>query len=448
MSNCNYSSRGCRDSKVLLLLQSLAALFLFSIDCQADSLEQRLEAMDQRLRTLEREVAQQRDTIAAQQQIIASQRTRLETAQHAAPEPESRDASLAERREQLEALVNVDADLAQQSRAPTANPGSDAGVADKLPPVSLSGVVEVEGSYASDYAGQEHSDIVVSTVELAVGARINNWTDSEVIALYEEDDSNLDIDVATISILNPDVTPFYLTAGQFYVPLGRFETAMVSDPLTLELAETRETALQLGFVQGPWQGSVYAFNGDTNRRAGNDQIEQWGASLGAVFQELAGSTAEVSLDYISNIGDSDALQDALADPNDIDDYVPGVALFGSLNRGRWNLLGEYVTATESFAATDLSFRGKGAKPAAWNLELAFEHLLAGHLAVAAIGVQHSSESLALELPRYRYLGSWSLELLNNTALSIEWAHDTDYSVSDGGTGKHGDTLTTQIAVEF
>ena len=38
--------------------------------------------------------------------------------------------------------------------------------------------------------------------------------------------------------------------------------------------------------------------------------------------------------------------------------------------------------------------------------------------------------------------------MDNTALSFEWAHDTDYDVADGGTGENADTLTAQLAVEF
>jgi len=36
-----------------------------------------------------------------------------------------------------------------------------------------------------------------------------------------------------------------LTAGQLYVPFGAFETGLISDPLTLEIGETRESTVLL-----------------------------------------------------------------------------------------------------------------------------------------------------------------------------------------------------------
>ena len=310
-------------------------------------------------------------------------------------------------------------------------------------PVTISGVVEVEGGYSRDYTGEDSSDLVVATVELGAGVTINDWTGAEVILLYEEDGDGIDVDVATVAFANPDVTPFYATAGRLYVPFGRFDTAMVSDPLTLELAETGETALQAGYVGGLWQGAVYVFNGNVNRTPGSDHVGQWGGSLAATIQGV-----ELGVDYISNIGDSDALQDTVTDPDDVDDYTPAVAVHAGLSHGSWTLAGEYITATDSFAATDLAFGGNGARPGAWNLELDYEYVIGSRVSVVGVAVQQTKDALALELPRERYLVSWSLSLLESTALSLEWLHDRDYGTVHGGTGKHGNTLTAQLAVEF
>ncbi len=87
------------------------------------------------------------------------------------------------------------------------------------------------------------------------------------------------VDVAFVTIANPEQSPLFLTAGQIYVPFGAYETNLVSDPLTLEIGETRETALQGGFVRGGFNGSVYVFNG-TNKKDGKNQIGSWGANLG------------------------------------------------------------------------------------------------------------------------------------------------------------------------
>ena len=47
--------------------------------------------------------------------------------------------------------------------------------------------------------------------------------------MYEEDDTDLEVDVATITIADPD-GPWFVTGGQQYLPFGAFETNMVSGP--------------------------------------------------------------------------------------------------------------------------------------------------------------------------------------------------------------------------
>jgi len=87
--------------------------------------------------------------------------------------------------------------------------------------------------------------------------------------------------VAYAKFGSEETSPLYITAGQIYVPFGAYETNMVSEPLTLELGETRETSLQVGFVKGDFAGSVYAFNGD-NEKNGDSKIKSWGANLPVV----------------------------------------------------------------------------------------------------------------------------------------------------------------------
>lgn len=62
--------------------------------------------------------------------------------------------------------------------------------------------------------------------------------------------------------------------------------------------------------------------------------------------------------------------------------------------------------------------------------------------------QGTKEALALELPETRVLAAISVEIFENTALSLEYAHDEDYSTSEGGSGDDADTFTLQLATSF
>ena len=66
----------------------------------------------------------------------------------------------------------------------------------------------------------------------------------------------------------------------------------------------------------------------------------------------------------------------------------------------------------------------------------------------ALGYQGTNEALPLELPEERMLATFSVNVLDNTAVSLEWARDQDYESTEGGTGESADTFTLQLAAAF
>jgi hypothetical protein len=340
------------------------------------------------------------------------------------------------------------------------------GVGGWLERITIGGLIEVEGVYVDPYEGSSVSDLVLATFELGIAAQVSDWVLAEASVLYEEDETDLEVDLAMITIANPEVTPVFFRAGQFYMPFGAYETNLVSDPLTLEIGETRQTAAQLGFVYQGFSGSAYAFNGD-NKVNGDDNINSWGANL-AFAQEREDLTWSLGAGYINDLGDSDTLQDSVADNRaarqlEIEELRPEEAEQFSLDPteriGGWtanlalvyrdfNLIGEYLSATERFDPDSLSFKDQGAQPAAWNIELGYSFEVFGKESVAAVAYQGTSEAVNLELPETRWALGWSIGLFDGTALSFEYAYDTDYSTGNGGTGKHSNAFVAQLAVEF
>ncbi|MBW1959235.1 MAG: LbtU family siderophore porin, partial [Deltaproteobacteria bacterium] len=116
--------------------------------------------------------------------------------------------------------------------------------------ITLSGVIEAEAGYEDyDYDNpatndEDSSDITLATVELGVDVDITKHVKGHVLFLWEEDDTEpVDVDEGFITLDGADVVPLYLNVGKLYVPFGNFESHFISDPLTLELGETRESAL-------------------------------------------------------------------------------------------------------------------------------------------------------------------------------------------------------------
>ena len=314
--------------------------------------------------------------------------------------------------------------------------------------VTLSGVVEVEAASAEDFDGAESSDITLATVELGLDAEITQMVNAHLLLLWEEDDTEpMDLDEGTITLGNLEKFPLYLTAGKMYVPFGAFESNMISDPLTLELGETRESAAQVGFEASGFYGSFYAFNSDINETGDDDEIKSFGANVGYGLENDS-MFLDLGVGWINNLASSDSLTDYLGSGAEIQDYPAGLTAHLTLGYGPFMLIGEYLGALDAFQASELVFNGTGAEPNAWNIEAAYTREIKGKETTFAVGYQKTDEALALELPEERMIASVGVEIMDNTSLAVEYLSDEDYSVNDGGTGNDANGATLQLAVEF
>lgn len=314
----------------------------------------------------------------------------------------------------------------------------------------LGGLIEIEASHHSPYERDSESDVEIATAELGLGVDVKEWLSAELTLLYEEAEANLEIDVATLTLTPPN-SPWRITAGQFYLPFGRFETQMVSDPLTLELGETRESALQAGFVTGLAAGSIYLFRG-SNSADDDNGIDNWGAELGTEI-DSRGVALDASVGYISDLGEADGSEDLVAGT-----LVPGWFLFAQARYGSLSIIGEYVAAADAFAAHEVNWNGKGARPFTYNIEAGLAFELGHRPTTLALGLQSSDEALGLRLPESRVVAALSVELLPSTSVSFELAREQSYDSDDrtldpegkpvAGADERANTFTAQLAVEF
>ncbi len=292
------------------------------------------------------------------------------------------------------------------------------------PTVNIAGLVEVE-AYHSEDAG----DLSVTTVEVGLAAQVNEKVSAEVVLLHEGEETDFGVDTETVSLTISD--HLRLTTGQTYVPFGVFGSYMISDPLTMELAETNATALQADYTTGPLSASLYTFNGVN----ADENIDNWGANLAYTSDHLL-----LTLGYLANLGDTDGIA-----ADTIDNKVPGMSLSAGVNLGGFSLIGEYISALDEFQVGDgnsdpldgYQFTTR-ALPSAGNLELAY----AIEATTLAMGIQTTGEAEALGLPEKRIVAGVSHQVLENSVIALEWTGDEDYA------GNSSDTVTARLAVTF
>ena len=315
----------------------------------------------------------------------------------------------------------------------------------------ISGLLEAEYGMGDDFDGNSGSDIVLATVEIAVDAEISEWFSGHVVLLHEEDDTPFEVDQGYITFGNSFLSSFSISMGQQYLPFGVFETNLVSDPLTLEIGETRESAIVFSY-DGTLYASFYLFNGDMNEAGGDDSVDSTGFNIGYAF-EGESINFDVGISYISNLKDSDGLSGGIIEyreadpvtfpePAEVNEYVAGFAGHLVLEWGSLTFIGEFVAAMDNFEADELATTDK--KPSATNMEFAYS--ISDDFGVA-LAFQNSVD-MAGYLPESRFLLGASYALDEKTGIAIELASDSDYGASDGGTGESASVITVQLATEF
>ena len=321
-------------------------------------------------------------------------------------------------------------------------------------------LVEAGAGYRDENEdGEDESDIALTTVELGIEALINNWVTGEVVFLFEDptfddEDSSFDVDVGTITVGNTDEFPLFATVGKFYVPYGALLTHFPDDPLvdlpvTLSFGEISERALMAGFEMGGFVLSAYAFNGSVKEVDDDEnKIDSFGADANFTYEsEPDALSLKIGASYLSNLADTDGISDAV--PAELEDLVAGWAAYFSSNWGMFFLEAEYMSALDSFKATELTTKdGDGAEPAVWNIEAGFNYDWWRNLGVA-FKYAGSDEAEGLGIPKVRFGVALNQEIFSNTILSVGYLNDKfDDDIFDSGTEDKRQTLFSQIAIEF
>ncbi len=318
-----------------------------------------------------------------------------------------------------------------------------------LDKVSIGGVAEVEMTNSKDFNKTDTSDITLAKVEFFVDTKPHEYLSTHVQMLYEDSGSeNITLDEAFAILGNTDKYPLYLQAGKWAMPFGNFDTAMSTDPLTKSMGEIKEAAILLGAEKTGLSLQGFLYNGDTQKAAQGNKIDQYGAALG-YGAETNGVAYNTGIGYLNNFADSGGLTTGLGTKaTAIGSYVSGIDLHGDVTFSGITLRGGYMKALKSFRSTELAFNGKGAQPVAWNLEASYTLPLMGKDTTFAATLQGTDEALALNLPEKRYGGAVSVAIVDHFTITGEYLLDEDYAVSKGGTGNSGHTATLKLAAEY
>jgi hypothetical protein len=312
------------------------------------------------------------------------------------------------------------------------------------PSLSFGGLVEVEANSVDTEGAASTTDITLATLELGLEASLNPWLAAYGVLLYEqgENSDNILVEQAYIR-MKSESSPFFAEVGRLTQSFGTFESSMISDPMTLELGETKlHASVKAGYEEGGLQGSLSLFKGDV-QKTGPSEINSLVASIGWQ-KEVDSFRYGIGGSWMNNMADTDGLQDSFKSGAGASattaDFVGGWSVNAMTGFGPFELRGEYLGASESFK--DGSAYGEvmsvaGKQPSAWSVEAGYQCKLPLHLALRYEG----SDDFGANDSRYGATLGW--DVTDGAGLGFE------YQRADNQTGTPDtDTFTVQLAMEF
>lgn len=321
--------------------------------------------------------------------------------------------------------------------------------------IKLGGLIEVGAAwqdYDLDNGGSEDSsDLCLTTMELALEVEVNEWVTVETVLLYEdatdfgreeEEEGKVELDEAIVTIGNTEEFPLYVSAGKMFVPFGAQQTHFPDDPLmdvplTLLMGETSEKAVLVGAESQGFSVSGYVFNGDMDEYGEDNHIESYGFDANYSNEDLGGLDLLVGASYISNIADSDGLEDVLHEHviHEIEDYVDGFDAYLHVGFAGFFVEGEYMTALDEFEQLP-----GDPEPEVWNVEAGYNLDWGKNLEIVL--KYAGSDECEDYLPEDRYGICFNQEIYEGVIASIAYLYD-EYENDD-----ERDVVYGQLSVEF
>lgn len=353
----------------------------------------------------------------------------------------------------------------------------------QMPIIALSGKSEPVAVLNNPFRANTDGDITLGSSELDVAAALNQNVEAYIAIAYDEsppavgpriNNSAFNLNMGFVNIGDLDKSPFYFTAGQLYVPFGRYSSSMISAPLTMNVARTKTRPVILGYKSqedtGPF-AAVYGYRSDTT--LGKSGVG--GVNLGYIFSK-DDITGEIGGSYITSIADAAGMQStgsnvgttfggfgSLTNGSEEVRKTPALDFHGNIGIDRYNFTAEWVGAIDRFRPQDLSYNGYGARPQAIQTEVGMTFRAFNRPSSIGVGYQWSKDALALNLPKQRILGVFNISIWKDTVESLEYRHDMDYGATQFangaappgfvniptiGTGQSADTVSAQIGVYF
>lgn len=295
-----------------------------------------------------------------------------------------------------------------------------------LEKVDFQGVLEVESQYIKNYQQVISSNTYVKKIEPTFVVSFGRNVTGEIIFLHDPNNSFI-VDQAHLTYRPSAKSWFFVSAGKKIVPFGHFTTYLVTDPLSLSFAESRENVFELGVEKSGFMASAFVFKGSKKRAGQDDKIRDGGASLN-YENSVSKLDYKIGTYYLTSLAETDALQKKVGGSlsSNYKSKIPGYGYFFDLTYSHFHFSFEHILAKKAFHVSDLSFDNRGARPSVMNVELAYDFKMLKKEFIIAVAYQKTKELIAAGLPKDKKLFGFGGKISKNSDLMLELSQQTDY----------------------
>lgn len=304
----------------------------------------------------------------------------------------------------------------------------------RSPYVQFSGYAEAQATLENK--SNNHIDLTASNLDIT--AWVNSWlTAYSNFGVETEDTNNQNFRMITgfITIGNFNSSPFYLSAGQMFIPFGSFSSGTSSvGTIPRSVGRIVEQAISAGYYSedNGWHVSGAVYDGRT-QNSKHDNVDQFAGTVQynkSLDLYTIPSSIKAGVSYTNNIADSAVMRTAFVNNATLEHFVPAYDVFAKVNVGpvigRW----EYLTATRNFALTDLVQKGKSVKPASFMTELEYDTFILGKGTGFVLHYSRVSQAAVASATKHQYGVNTSVNVLRNTIVSLEYSNRANYSAAN------------------
>lgn len=285
--------------------------------------------------------------------------------------------------------------------------------------------------------------------------------------------SQLLLEQGYVTFANFEKTPVYVQLGKQFQDYGRYELHPITEPLTQVMTKTLYTSFKIGFIWKQFNGAAFAFEDPLPKVNHTSKSMNYGFSIN-YSHDLPSCQigVDAGVSWLYNIVDVNDIayivnQFNLHNPTNLpgggfNQHTSGMAVYLDAVSGPFNFNGRLALAVQRFNVADLPRQGladfganglplpgaTGAQPWTASVQFGYGFGIWGKPQHIYVGAQASNQAAALLIPRARYLAGYSIEMVRNTNLGIEWDYDYAYGANNGGTGKNTNLITLRGAVKF